>query len=334
METPVSKAHPGSLRSCADLSPHRREGGGAAGRGRDARARGARGAGGGVGIGKDDPPESPGMPGPADRGDGPDPGDRGARSLGAAADGVPPQGHRVRLPGGLPHPHPHRRGERGAAPRLRPGPDHRHSAPAEALSRVGLGGQDPALSQRAVGRRAAAGGHRPRHRPPAGPAPGRRADREPRLGEREEDLRVVPGAGIEGRPLGAGGHPQPGAGGPDRPEDLSQGRADRPERARDEAIRRLRRGAPDRRRGVGVRRRERIQPALHFREGAAGPGGAPAAGHRAGAAGAGRGGRRRVQAVHRHRSERCAPAPPDGTAPGGEGAPRGACAPARRWWRS
>ena len=96
---------------------------GAAGRGRDPRARRAGGAGGGVGIGEDHTPESVGMSGSADRGHGPGPGNRGPGSLGAAIDGVPPQGHRVRLPGGLSHPHPHRPGERGSAPRFRPGPD-------------------------------------------------------------------------------------------------------------------------------------------------------------------------------------------------------------------
>jgi ABC-type glutathione transport system ATPase component len=63
-----------------------------------------------------------------------------------------------------------------------------------ALARVGLSAAGRPPSQRAVGRPAATGRDRARHRHPPGGDPGRRADRQPRHPDQPRDHGAVPGA--------------------------------------------------------------------------------------------------------------------------------------------
>ena len=81
-------------------------------------------------------------------------------------------------------------------------------------------------AQRAFGRPAAAGGHRPRPGEQALADPGRRADRQPRFQDRRGDRRHIPRAAPPGQHHHHG-HPQPGAGRPDPAHILPEGRRDR-----------------------------------------------------------------------------------------------------------
>ena len=82
-----------------------------------------------------------------------------------------------------------------------------------ALDRVGLGASGPAPPGPAVGRRAAAGRGRAGARRPAGDRPRRRADRQPRLGDRRRARRPVPGPQRDRRRDDRGHHPRPRPGG-------------------------------------------------------------------------------------------------------------------------
>ena len=101
---------------------------------------------------------------------------------------LPPQAHRLHLPGLRPAADPVGDGERrGAAAPDRGGADAARGADQGAAGPGGPGGSGQPSAARAVGWRAAAGRHRPRAGQRAGAPAGRRADRSAGLADRPRD---------------------------------------------------------------------------------------------------------------------------------------------------
>ena len=155
-------------------------------------ARGARGHHGRVGLRQVDAHEHARVPRHADVGVVHARRRAGRRARQERARGDPQPEARLRLPGIQPAGADERRRERRAADALRPQrPEAGHPRPRRGGARARRARRPArAPAERAVGRAAAAGRHRPGPRDRAGARPGRRADRQPRL----PDLRRGDGA--------------------------------------------------------------------------------------------------------------------------------------------